>query len=252
MKSIVFKAGILSAITALVLLLPVSAQTVSSLNDLNYWGSGSNHAGLVIAWNDGKQDETLAFGFSWNGTATMWDMVSTLAKDDPRLFLRVDSASSNGPGIFGIGFDANNNGVFSVTGAQDPAGHPTTVTFTNGISDMNTDPSNTDAPASSLDAAPGEAVDHYAEGWFDNGFWEVLTGGTGSSYPTTWVDPGAGADSVTLANNSWYSFAITDSSFNSQPPGSALSGVVAVPEPSTFALLGLGGILGFALSRRRA
>jgi hypothetical protein len=248
----VFKAFVLSSIAAAALLFPAVAQSVSSLNDLNYWGSGSNHAGVVIAWNDGKQDATLAFGFSWNGTATLWDAVTTLAHNDPRLFFRVDSASSNGPAVYGIGFDANNNGVFSVTGAEDAAGNSTTVSFVNGISDMNTDSIKSDRPASSVDATSGESADHYVEGWLDNGYWQVLTGGTGSPYPTTWNDAGAGAGSVTLTNNSWYSFAITDSSYNSQPPGSALSGVVAVPEPSTFVLLGLGGVVGFALRRRRA
>lgn len=252
MKFHVFKAGILSTLGALALLLPASAQTVSSLSDLSYWGSGSNHAGVVIAWNDGKQDSTLAFGFSWNGTATLWDAVTTLAHNDPRLFFRVDSASSFGPAVYGIGFDMNANGAFSVTGAEDTAGHPTTVVFTQGISDMNTDSTSSEFPLSSADAGAGESADHYMEGWNDNGFWEILTGGTSSSYPTSWSDPGAGAASVTLANNSWYSFAMTDSSYNSQPPGSALSGVVAVPEPSTFVLLGLGGVLGFALRRRRA
>ena len=53
---------------------------VVDLDDLNYWGTGSNRSALVVDWNDGKTNETLAWGFRWDGPApTVGDLLGSLA-----------------------------------------------------------------------------------------------------------------------------------------------------------------------------
>jgi hypothetical protein len=220
-----------AAFAAFALLASAQSQTVSSTSDLNYWGSGSNHAALVISWNDGKSGSTLVWGYSWNGTATAWDMLVALAQSDPRLFIRIDSATSFGGALYGIGYDANDNNTFSVTGAEDSSGNATTPIFTSGISDMNVSSSSAEAPASSASAAPSEVADHYAEGWMDNGFWEFFTGDTGTSYPSTWTSSMSGAGSTTLVNNGWYAFSITSANYTSHTPGSAIAAAMS-PTPT--------------------
>jgi hypothetical protein len=258
------KHAALAAFSALALLGSAHAQTVNSLSDLNTWGSGSNRAGLVISWHDGKSNSTLAWGFSWSGSKTVWDMLTSLAATDPRLFARIDSATQYGPALFGLGYDENGNGIFSVTGAHDVNGQTTTPVFLSGISDMNTSASTTEAPGfdspsdpstavASANASPGEIADHYAEGWLDNGYWELFTGDTGSSYPVTWTSSFDGAGNITLANNGWYAFSIAGEydpnlgSSPSYPPGTAT--VAPVPEPATVILLAIGGLA--LLVRRR-
>jgi len=264
MKSIRFKHAAFAVLAALSLLTSAArSQTVTGFSDLNYWGTGSNHSALVISWNDGKTNSTIAWGFSWDGSKSVADMLLALASADPRLFVRIDSSASDslGTAVFGIGYDANGNGIFSVTGAHDVDGNPTTPVFTAGISDMNTNSTKTeapyfdtdpDAPVASANAAPGEAADHYAEGWWDNGFWEFSRGGVTTSYPGSWDSTFVnGISQTTIVNDGWYAFSITDPDYNSNIPGPAT--VAAVPEPSSVSLLALGGLaLALTLRRRHA
>lgn len=58
-------------------------------------------------------------------------MIVVLAAKDPSLFLRVDSETSFGMSVFGIGYE--NSGSFGVSGAEDTAGEPVTPAFTDGF-----------------------------------------------------------------------------------------------------------------------
>ena len=52
-----------------------------SASDILYWvGTGSNEAVLAVNW----ADTALAWGYRWNGTATVSDMMSAIAIADPR------------------------------------------------------------------------------------------------------------------------------------------------------------------------
>lgn len=228
-----------------VLAAPAQAQTATGFSDLNYWGSGTNHSALVISWNDGKTDSTLAWGFSWTGNATVADMLFALAHADPRLFARIDSATQFGPAIFGLGYDAAGDGTFSISGALDPDGNPTTPIFTNGIADLDTNPSSVQAPFSSENAEAANPFDHYSEGWFDNGFWELFSG-SGTAYPATWTSSMSGIADTPLTNDGWFALSISNPDFSSNIPGPAM--VAPVPEPAAIVLLVLGG---FALLLRR-
>ncbi|GAB4181708.1 MAG: hypothetical protein Fur0032_22830 [Terrimicrobiaceae bacterium] len=216
------------------------AQTVGDLSDLNYWGVGPNRAGIVIDWNDGKGDETLAWGFQWSGSLALIDALDFLAAADPLLFFRIDSASSLGAAIFGVGYQVGIS-PFGVSGALDEFGNPVTPTFLAGVSDMNNNPTSIQAPQSSVSAVPVNPVDHYKEGWNDNGFWSLYFQGSdnytptpGSAYPTTWTDSYLGVSGTPLINDGWYALSITEPDFTPNLPGAA---VAAVPEPSALVLV---------------
>lgn len=56
------------------------AALITNLNDIQNWtGTGSNQAALVIQWNDGGTPTALAWGYRWNGIATGYDMITSIA-----------------------------------------------------------------------------------------------------------------------------------------------------------------------------
>jgi len=250
MKSRIF--GVI-ALCGVSLMGAVSAQgqTVSSLDDIVIWaGTGSNEMGFVFAWNDPSSSAnlaTLAWGYRWSGSATGADALTAILATDPRLFGRLDSATGSGISVFGFGYDANDNGSFGVTGAEDPLGASVSLSFVNGISDTNINSSLTDPPFSSAGAGPSDSGDYYIEGWFDNGFWE-LTEASGPGYPMTWGTPSSfGLSTLSLVNDSWLALSNSNNAFGSIAVGSA---VAAIPEPST-AVLVISGFSLLLLLRRR-
>jgi len=244
------------AVLAAITLLAGNAvgQLVGDLDDLNYWGSGTNRIALVIQWNDSKSPGSLAWGYRWSGTQTVGDMLTYLAANDSGLFLRIDSSTGFGMGIFGIGYQTGAS-PFGVTGAEDTGGSPVTPTFTAGINDLNTNPASTQAPASSAAASPTNAADRYAEGWNDTGFWELYNSGSDNSQlqssfalPTTWTASFVGS-STALVDGSWAAFSFA--------PGFASAGVAssvtaAVPEPGSLGLLGFAAGAFWIWKRRRS
>jgi len=54
--------------------------SVLSFDSIQFWtGTGSNQAALVIQWNDGDTPASLVWGYRWNGTATGFDMLRSIA-----------------------------------------------------------------------------------------------------------------------------------------------------------------------------
>ncbi len=231
---------------------------IEDLDDLHYWGTGSNRAALVVDWNDGKTNNTFAWGFRWVGAApTFADMITSLAKANSGLFLRLDSDGNFGMALYGVGYQTS-SAPFGVTGALDPAGINVTPVFTDGVNDMNVINGATDAPSSSSSAAALNAGDHYSEAWnTPTRYWTLYLSGTSTfpsaatpsfSYPS-WSEAGAGASSVTLDDNGWYALSYSDLSWTAVVPGSA---VAAVPEPGGIALIVWGsGFLSMNIRRRR-
>ena len=201
--------------------------SVSSFDDLLYWtGSGTNEAALVLQFPTTVSSSTvapaaIAWGYRWNGSATMEQMVFALAGgitggpapaagSDPRLAFDVsDWGTLSKPEYF----------VNSISYAQ--AGLP----------------------------AGWSPVTREIPEWNDPNFAALYTragDGSWSSGPFTLSD--FGMSSITLADGDWYGFVYTDGPGTfafSQP-------VAAVPEPATWTMLLGGALAAIAVARRRA
>jgi hypothetical protein len=88
-------------------------------DDVRLWaGGGAKRAALVIDWNDGKPNESLLWGFRWDGTATGEDLFRAIDAADPRLFLDVKADPMFGNFLDAIGYDADGDG-FSTADPDD-------------------------------------------------------------------------------------------------------------------------------------
>ena len=60
---------------------PVPVEATIDFNDILFWvGEGSNEAVMAVNW----ADTALAWGYRWNGTATVSEMMAHIAAADPR------------------------------------------------------------------------------------------------------------------------------------------------------------------------
>jgi hypothetical protein len=125
-----------------------------TFDDVDYWvGTGTSRAALVIDWvENSTEPAALVWGYRWDGTAYGRDMLTAIVAADDRLFAKLGGSPTNPVAVYGLGYDANNDGTFALDGGSgfDAGGFAYT-----GPADGST----------SLDAA-----DYYAEGWF-TGFW---------------------------------------------------------------------------------
>lgn len=215
-----------------------SPYTDFDLSNIQYWvGSGSNEAALVVDFQMPSGTESYAWGYRWNGTATGEDMFRAIAGttvlrqrdggafegtftgSDPRLYLR---SSDFGPGlgdsVFGIGYDANNNGGSFVSG------------YENNETGYATDPG-----------------DDYREGWF-NGYWSYWVSDPDAP---DWGYSGLGFSSRQLTNGSWDGWSYVD--FNADDSGGtpAVPQAAQVPEPTGLCAVGLVGAAMFLRRRCR-
>ncbi len=226
---------------------------VADWSDLHYWGSGANRSAFVVDWDDGKANETLAWGFRWDGTLTVYDMITSLVTGDPRFFARVDNDAGFGAFIFGLGYQ-NSATAFDVVGTVDDVGNAVSSDFVDGVWDINTQPG-WEGPLA-FDGAPLNVVDQYLEGFG----WEFYLGeavdenvnvpgtffqaGPTTTYPGWWGFATLGASDTSLVNDGWYAL-----SHAGGPPGPALA---AIPEPSAAVLVLLGAGMLAWFRRRRA
>jgi hypothetical protein len=207
-------------------------------SDIQYWaGSGSNQAALVIDWNDGKESQSLVWGYRWDGTATGEDMLAAIAGQgfymerdggsylgdlsgiDNRLYARLTTWDpSLGSSVFGLGYDLDGDGGTFISGYEG-----------NEI------------------GYAGDSDDHYQEGWY-TGYWSYYLG-TDPYSGGSWDYSGLGMSSRVLANGSWdgWSYASAESGWYGGTPDMPVS---AVPEPASTALFILGSA-SMALRRLR-
>jgi len=221
--------------------LSTPAASATLIDDIEFWvGEGENRAGMIFDWNDGKSPEALAWGYRWDGDATVFDMLTAVAGRtvykqansdtlidefsgaDERLFLRLSmfdfGGGVTGDSIFGVGYDLDGDGGAFTDGFE---GNP--VGF-----------------ASDPD-------DHYFEGWFDasNAFWfssiSLDAGATFGDFATP---------QTVLTDELLVAWAVDPFTFNSFPdpatiePGPAPNDIPGspgspggVPEPATIVLL---------------
>jgi hypothetical protein len=207
----------------------VATKPVTTFADITQWfGSGPNEAALVIDWDgDDASNDSLVWGFRWNGNASSEDMFRAVVSGDPKLFARITPPSSFGIGVLGIGYDANHNGIFGIT---DGTVFPASGLFVVGSGDDSN--------------VATDAGDLYREGWF-SGFWNLGLS-IGNPYAGgSWESAQTGVSGETLADGDWNSLAFTttfDNVFASNPRA-------VVPEASSLMLVGAG--FGLVLGFRR-
>lgn len=202
------------------------AAPLFNMSDISNWvGTGSNEAALVIDWNDGQ--DSIAWGFRYDGTASTADMVSAVLAADSDLY---SIAASDYTGVtLGYGYDRDGDG-FSV----DPS-----LSFdADGV-----------ATALSSEADGFSAVDvddSFAAGW-NTGYFGFYTS-TDNPFVEGWDYSMVGAGDYTLTDGSWSGFSWAPG-FAETTPDSPFG--ATVPEPSTYAALAGALALGLVAMRRR-
>lgn len=158
--------------------------------DVSLWaGSGTNESVLVVDWHDGATPEAVAWGFRWNGAATVGDLMKAVTDADARL------AARHHPGypssvLFGLGYDADDDG------GRFAAGFPFHGRETGYALDID---------------------DRYREGWV-TGYWSLWRG-VGNPYAGgLWNYAGTGFSLMALTNGSWIGWGF-DHDFSSTTGG---------------------------------
>jgi hypothetical protein len=85
------------------------AQTFSFSDIVNWTGTGSNEAALLIDFQDGTTYPSLVWGYRWDGTATGEQMIQAVAAADPDLTVQITSYSF-GDAVTVIGFNGSSYG----------------------------------------------------------------------------------------------------------------------------------------------
>ncbi|QEG33383.1 hypothetical protein [Bythopirellula goksoeyrii] len=167
------------------------------LDDILFWaGTGDNESALVIDWNGASADDSsLVWGYRWGGDTKTIDMLTAIVASDERLYAKIGPISGFGVGVIGIGYDANNDGLFALDDE--------TWFNENGISDL----------VPSEGAQSVDPDDWYQEGWGtgetpeERVFWNFGIADASPFDGASWERSGMGVSSRTLADGSWDSFA---------------------------------------------
>jgi hypothetical protein len=171
---------------------------VTSLDDVVFWtGAGANRAAVAIDF-DGQSttDQSLVWGFRWDGVATGRDMLVAIVTADPRLYLKANSLAAIESAFYGFGYDRNDNATFSVEGDFG-------VPFFDdaGIAEGAHDDS-----ATAVDGG-----DWYREGWRHT-FWRWGYSRDNPWAGGSWKTPGhlePAASRHMLVDGEWHSWALT-------------------------------------------
>ncbi|MGC4004452.1 MAG: PEP-CTERM sorting domain-containing protein [Pirellulales bacterium] len=186
-------------------------------NNINTWvGTGTNQAALVLDWNTPTGISSFVWGYRWNGAATGEDM------------LRAIAGAGN--------YSDTTNGNFVTHGADPRLSFNASVfgfgNFIHGFA--------FNSPTSG------------ALGYPDSFDWNYYTA---AASDTTWSNATTGFGSRTLSNGVWDGYRYApgfDMNFNPLTSPSLPLAVQPVPEPSTYAVLGVALTVVATLRRRRA
>ena len=87
---------------------PANAAAFSFSDIQNWTGEGSNVAAMGLKWTG--SENTIVFGYRFDGAKTGEDMAIDIVANNPRLFMLVQGETAYGSAIGGFGWDADNNG----------------------------------------------------------------------------------------------------------------------------------------------
>jgi hypothetical protein len=203
--------------------------TVNELSDIVLWaGDGGQEAGFVLQFGDGEDPTTIAWGYRWDGAATVQDMMVAVA----------GSTTISGGGPVPPGEDSR----LSVSGAQfDFGGGP--VVFISSIT----------YNQNGLPPEWSQVSRAIVDDWINTGTYPSLysnagAGGIWTGATMNFAAASVGISELVMVDGGWYGFVQSNGSdpFAFTQPVSA----VAVPEPGTWGL-GIGAIMiAFGLHRR--
>jgi hypothetical protein len=227
----------ISSLLALAGLFVSSAVHADLFDNIQLWvGTGANEAAVEIDWNNGTANDALIWGYRWNGTATGEQMLDAIVTADPRLYAEISEPTDYGTAVFGLGFHQSGDQNFQLSPALSFNSQHLAYTDYGGVNDSRT------AVA---------AGDLWQEGWYNAGYWSywLSTDVRVSANQSDWDFSDVGISSRVLDNGDvdGWSFAYN---FNATPPATPLD-VVPAPEPATWALLVLSGLLFVCLKRNR-
>lgn len=200
--------------------------TVNGLSDLVFWaGTGENEAGFVLQFSAIQSPTSVAWGYRWNGAATMKGMMDALAGT-----MTLISGTSVPPGL-----DAR----LSIAGRQYSWG-----VYLNEIA---YDQTGLPAPWSQSER---EIVDNYGvDGTYPALYFKDDAGGNFGSPTMSFVAAAVGISDLSLVPGGWYGFVQGNgaSTFSFTQP------VSAVPEPGGWVLTAgaLAAAAAIRLRRRR-
>ena len=164
---------------------PANAAAFSFSDIQNWTGEGSNVAAMGLKWTG--SENTIVFGYRFEGTKTGEDMAIDIVANNPRLFMLMQSGTAYGSAIGGFGWDADNNG-FSLKNDKEVV-----QPDARGIYEITSD--------YSFDSYTSVSkTDYWNSGWYQ-GFWSynLAQGDTPSdiSFAST------GCSGRTLTDKSW-------------------------------------------------
>jgi hypothetical protein len=231
------KIKLILALAGLLACLNIHAQTDLFNTIQNWTGTGANEAGLVIDWYNGTTSEaSLMWGYRWNGSADVEQMLDAVVASDPRLFAEESGfVTGFGTVAFGIGY--------STTG-------DVPITLTPGLSFNSQHIAYADSYSAEDDSRTAvNSSDLWLEGWND-GYWALFTSTDArlSVNESDWDSADYGITDQTL-NNGDFAGLIFAPGFNSPNPSDFTP--EPVPEPTTWAMMALGG-LGMIFWRKKS
>jgi hypothetical protein len=191
-KSVVCSVGTIISAAAFAFAIFASASLAHAaftFNDVQYWvGTGTNRAALAIDWSDGSPTPTaLVWGYRWDGAATGRDLLTAIVAADDRLYAKLGGAPGGEVSVFGLGYDANNDGQFAID--DDTSFNSQGIAYS-GPADL---------------AVSTDPADYYAEGWF-TGFWHYGNAATDPFDDGAWQDSQHGMASRALTDGAWDSW----------------------------------------------
>ena len=223
---------------ALAGLFVVSAARADVFDNIQLWvGTGANEAAFEIDWNNGTANDALIWGYRWNGTATGEQMLDAIVAADPRLYAEVSGTTQYGTALFGLGFHPSGYQNFPLSPSLTFNSQHLAYADYGGVNDSRT---------------AVNAGDLWQEGWFNAGYWSywLSTDNRLSADYTDWDYSGVGMSSRVLDNGDVDGWSFDyDFAWPGTTPAVPVD-VAAVPEPATWALFALSGLL-FCLKKNR-
>lgn len=213
----------------------VPSASAANFSDVKFWvGSGTNEAGFVVDWNDGKAEQSLLWGYRWDGNATGEDMLRAIVAADPNLYVSISGATPFGTALFGIGYDTTGGNDFAVTPS---------LAF---VDRTHVNPS----PYDGNDGfAPANPLDHYEGGWY-TGYWSYWVK---ADVADDWGYSGLGMTSRQLTDGAWDGWGFDDFTGTSGSPHDPTAALapVSIPEPGTASVAVVSGAALLLLRRRK-